>query len=163
MTFTESYKQNLDKTRFLSKIASFLISAILLFDTTITLYNYLYVLPQYNLPSEYINENWQIDSTISTFQAFIAVLFTVRLVLLLLKKPKSVWLSQIIWLVGWLSIFAYLLFIYSQCGKFSAVCGNYLSFPKGLLETIVGGYFFFSPIKEIWTLLACFFPKIFRI
>jgi hypothetical protein len=154
MPFLETYKQCPDKTRWLSMLASFLIPSILLFDISASIYVY-----SYRLPPELISDkDWQIDKAIFTFQGFVAVLFVVRFILLRLKKLESIPYPQIIWLVGWLSIAAYLLFIYSQCGRFSAVCGNYLSIPKSLLEVIIAGYFVFSPVLQIWKLLAALFP-----
>jgi hypothetical protein len=159
IAFIENYKQSLEKTRWLSMLASFLIPAILLFDISASLYVYSYR----RSPDLISHKDLLIDNAIFTFQRLVAVLFLVRLILLRLNKLESVPYRQIIWLVGWLSIAAYLLFMYRQCGRFSAVCGNYLSIPKSLLEVIIAGYFVFSPILQIWKFSAALFPAKIRI
>jgi hypothetical protein len=158
MKFTEGYRLNLNKTRWLSWLASFLIAAILLFDLSANLYEYFYL-----LPAELINpENRWIDTIVFFFHGLIVVFFVYRLIRLRIKS-KSIFHFQIIWFIGWLLIFVYLSFMYLQCGKFPAVCGNYFSIPKSLLEVILGGYFVFSPILQIWKFLAALFPSKLRI
>lgn len=152
MTFIESYKQNLDKTRLLSQIASFLIAVILLVEVFSNIGVLFFT--EYKWTEAYYSL-----LKILTFQVIVGIIFSIRFILLFLKKPNSVLYSQIVWLISWFSVFVYLwMFIFSQSNENSH---SYwiLSASKSYLATIPYFYLLISPIHQILHLFIAFFHR----
>ena len=151
MTFIESYKQNLEKTKLLSKLASFLIATILLVEV----FSILIDLPF----SEFEwTEAWVSLLKTLSLQTVVGIVFFIRFVLLFLNKPTSLLFSQIIWFVGWLSV----LFFFTAIGLFNQSQTHiYFQLPvyKTLFATIPYFYLFLSPIKQISTLIFSYFYR----
>lgn len=162
MKFIESYKNSLLKFSFISKMSSFLLA------------NFLFI--------EFGNNSWSIFSTpdffennfiscISalSFQIFIAFLFAFRFALLWSNNLKTIWFSQLTWLITWLAIIGYnlttkkLLFgsAFSQIDFHCLDCfyNQTFIYASSSLTVILLGYMFLSPIKEILVLLNSFLKK----
>jgi hypothetical protein len=162
MSFIESYENNLVKFRFISKISSFLIAIFIMLEIG-DFTNKLLLYP------EFLNNN-SVESTISlSFQTLIAILFIARFVLIWFKKTKFVWLSQLVWLFGWLAIAGY--YSVTQIHYFGSIWGKrefscmdcmyydtFLYASTGLF-IVLSFYVFFSPIKQIIMLATSFFTR----
>lgn len=151
MAFIESYKQNLDKTKLLSKLASFLIATILLVEV----FSNLIDLPL----SEFTwTEAWLSLLKTLSLQIVVGIVFSIRFILLFLNKPTSLLFSQIIWLIGLLSVLVYLaamgMFNQSETHIYYQLSAN-----KTLLATIPYFYLFLSPLKQISTLIFSYFYR----
>lgn len=153
MTFAEFYKQNLDKTRLLSKIASFLIAVILLIEV-FSNFNDLFF-------SEYKwSEAWLSLLKTITMQAIVGVIFAFRFVFLFFGKPKSVWTLQTVWFVGWISIPIYIWVVAgSPFGRGESHIMYQLSIYKSLPALIPYFYFLLSPIHQFLHLIIAFLHR----
>lgn len=151
MAFIESYQQNLNKTKLLSKIASFLIAIILLIEV----FSNLIDLPF----SEFEwTEAWVSLLKTLSLQTVVGIIFSIRFILLFLNKSTSLLFSQIIWLVAWLSALIYL----AAMGIFNQNDSHIhyqLSVNKTLFATIPYFYLFLSPIRQISTLVFSYFSR----
>lgn len=164
MTFTESYKQNLDKIRFLSKLSAFLIAVILLIEVSTNLYQFISWSKLDN-----VNENLFKFKIAHAFLIPITIIFIVRFFLLWFKSSKFIWFSLIAWLIGWLSIFIYYLVtqqmmfgsIFASVEMHCADCIYSLLFlwaskPIAILLYL---YLLLSPIHQILHLFISFFHR----
>lgn len=152
MKFIESYKQNLDKTQLLSKVASFLIALILLAEVFSNVGVLFFI--EYKWTEAYYNL-----VKIVSLQTVVGIIFAVRFILLFLKKPNSIWVSQIVWFIGWFSVLVYLwISIFSHSNENSHSYWT-LSNSKNYLATIPYFYFLLSPIKQILHLGFAFFHR----
>ena len=152
MTFIEAYQRNIDKTRLQSKIASFLIAVILLVEVFSNLNDLFF--------SEYKwTETYFSLLKLLSIQVVVGISFAVRFFLLFLNKPKSILFSQIIWFIGWLSVFVYLwMFIFSQSNENLHSYWT-ISTSKNYLATIPYFYFLLSPIHQILHLIFAFIHR----
>lgn len=154
MKFIESYKQHLSELRLFSKTSSFLIATV----TFLSFFHNLYFLLFYS-DGSYINENLTEIFISIVFHLLIAITFAARFVFLFFKKHKFIWLSQSIWLVGWLSIYAYKLatakillgsfFGSAENFPFDSFYYNTFLAASNSLVVILLAYFFLSPIKQV--------------
>ncbi len=157
MSFIESYKNNLVKFRLISKIPAFLIVIFMMLEIG-NIFTNLQMNPAFL-------ENNQNSVVLSlSFQFFIALMFGTRFVLLWFKKSKFVWLSQLVWVLNWLSIIYY----YSVTQIFLAmnkgdcidfIYHNTFLYASTGLTVILIFYLFFSPIKQIIMLSASYFDR----
>lgn len=155
MYFLESYQRNIRKTQFLSKIASFLIAVILLVEVFSNLNDLFFSEPKWT-------EAYYSFLKIIVSQAVVGIFFAFRLVLLFLNRPETIWYSLFIWLVCWLSVFAFFAFNFGFPLEdyTSTVHLHYqLSIYKSLLAIIPYLYLFLSPIKQIITLIFAYFYR----
>lgn len=156
MNFIESYQQNLNKTRLLSKIASFLIAVIFLIEFFTNAYHFLIS----------TNFGWTEPGrdllTILIFQLVISLIFVTRFILFYLKKPKSIWTLQTVWFIGCIFIFAYLSIILGVPWKKSESTINVqylLSVHQSFLVLIPFFYLYLSPIHQFLHLIFAFFHR----
>jgi hypothetical protein len=154
MTLAENYKQNLDKTRLLSKMASFLIAVILLVEVFSNLKDLFF--SEVKWTAAYFDL-----LKLLTMQALVGIIFTLRFVFLFLQKPKSVLFSQIIWFIGWLLVFAYfaILFGFPWSGNQDGHIYFQLSIYKSLLALVPYFYLLLSPIHQILHLIIAFLHR----
>lgn len=167
MKFIEKYKQTLDNIRLLSKISSFLIAVIVFLEIFENLYTWTYL-----AETEWVNQYWNRIFLSFAFQFLMALIFTIRFILLWIKGTKFIWLSQIVWLSGWLTIYSYQLvtakiYFGSFFGSRQSGCVDCMYYDTFLwasngLFVMLFTYFLFSPIKQIMILIYAPFSKLER-
>jgi hypothetical protein len=162
MKFIESYKQNIFELRTLSKITSFFIAFIAFWEIGYNMWKYFYILVT---P---MAQRCSIVGFSVGFQILIAIFFLSRFIFLSPKNKKFIWLSQLSWLLGLLSIYAYQFATQKYIfGSFltgnNSFCINeyyYLEFfviASPLMTFTLIFYFILSPIKQLLTLIYTFF------
>ncbi len=102
MNFIDSYKKALLKTSFISKVASFLIAACCLMNVFQNIFFYFN-----NNPGYWRVEYFHLMPIGNIFLVSIGIIFGARFFFLYSKKNKKALLSQLLWLIGLLAIFAY--------------------------------------------------------
>jgi hypothetical protein len=142
LKWSESYIESFRRTRFLTQIFSFCMALILLLDFGRAIYfNFTY---EGGISSEL---KFTIAKELSML-IFFAFLLAMRFSLLFLKDKKYFWLSQFVWL------FTYLMLV-SQISGVGCTKNTFPIFGETLSYIFVA-YLFFSPIRQISTLLVSF-------
>jgi hypothetical protein len=120
---------------------------------------------------DWINEKLNVIFISISFQLIISVIFTLRFVFLWFKKNNNfIWFSQISWLIGWLTILSYQsvtakVLFGSFSGSRQPPCmdcfytDTFLWTFSDILVLIFLAYLFFSPIKQLLTLLFALFRQ----
>ncbi|HEY8558807.1 MAG TPA: hypothetical protein VIL74_00280 [Pyrinomonadaceae bacterium] len=142
LNWGESYVETFRYTRFLTQIFSFSMALVLVLEVVKAIH--------FNLTYE-----GEISSQLKlavakelSLQVFFAFLLAFRFLLLFLKDNKYFWLSQFVWL------FTYLMLITQISG--AGCTKNAFPIFGETLSCIFVAYLFFSPLRQITTLLASF-------
>lgn len=140
LRWSESYLESFRQTRFLTQIFSFCMALVLVLDVIGAIhFNLTYegeISSQLKLA---IAEEWSL-------QIFFAFLLALRFSLLFLKEKKYFWLSQFVW------FFTYLMLV-SQLSGIGCTKNAFPIFGETLSYIFVA-YLFFSPIRQIATLIV---------
>ena len=164
MAFIESYQQNLNKTKLLSKIASFLIAIILLTEVTTNIFEFTSWSKLEN-----VSGNLFEFKLAHLFLIPIAIVFTIRFTLLWIKSKKFIWFNLFSWQIGWVLILAYYLTtqkfyfgsIFTQFDIHCADCIYSLLFlwASKSVAILLYSYLLFSPIKQVLILFVSLLNK----
>lgn len=155
MRYIDSYKLSLSKTRLLSQSSSFLVALLVSFELISLLRSSFYA------PGEF--ENWSGVVVGIAFLSAISVTFAIRFILLFFPKTEYLWSSQLLWLIGWMSICGYMLVTAKvETGSFFGVhrfdcmdCfyGTTFSFVSSRISVLfLIFYVWVSPIRQVLTL-----------
>ena len=147
-----------------SQLASFLIPLFAL----LSLYSLLKA--GYNVP-EYVESHQKIFLVAVFFHILAAVVFGARFVLLFFNSKKSFWLSQLIWIVGLITLFAWcaytkdnLLGFFYVAPQPHSLCfdcdeTNVFLYSSRSFEYLGSFYFFISPIRQFFTFIISVFKR----
>lgn len=155
MKFIEKYRQVLVNISFASKLTSLLMFIFVFTELCESFHDYFF-----EAEKEWINENWNKISIYIFFLTLLAIIFSARFILLWFKESKFVWLSQITWLLSWLTILSYNLVTnkifyggFFESRKTACIdCYNDFLWASVSLVQILMIYLLFSPIKQILVL-----------
>lgn len=153
MTFIESYFKTLSKTKFVTLLTVTFLLSLLSYEVVGNLYGYIY-----SESESYSEEMVSIFKTALVFQLPISLLFIVRMILVCFNKPRIVIVSQVFWLLNWLTIFTY----FYITPEMSSREAHFPRFFLGMYNVFSGwlaAYMFFSPIKQISTLIFAYFYR----
>jgi hypothetical protein len=157
MIFLESYKSILLKISFLSKITTSLLIGTLLFYVSKHFYSYIFL-----ADTDLVISILKLILLSDGFLTLICGFFIVRFIFLWSKKPKSIWFSQLFWLVGWLTILAYRLvtqiYLQDMDKSIQIYSENFLGISH-LFGSLLLTYLYLSPIKQTLVLLSAIFSK----
>ena len=155
--FSENYKNVLINISLLSKITTFLIAIRLLIDIFHNAYLYLFY-----AEGALLKESLDLLLISNGFQILICLAFITRFIFLWSKESRFVWVSQITWLSGWLTIFAYgaVTNIYYPRNFFFSGYSHYFLWSSEGLAVLLLIYLFLSPIKQIFILLFSLLTKV---
>ncbi len=157
----DEYQRNFLKTRIVSQLPTFLIALVSL----LSLYTNLHA--AYLFP-EYVESNRQYFWIPVAFHILAALFFSSRFVLLFFNSKKSFWLSQLFWLYGLITLFAwcaytkdspygffYELFQFSYSSAPPSSHSYYTNFRNASysLDALGSAYFFLSPIRQFIILI----------
>lgn len=156
MSFSERYIQNLITFKFVSFITTTFLLSLLFFEVKESLIEFWYPSSEFD-SIETINQ--RLIAVI--FQPLIFLLFIIKFFWLCFNKPRFIWLSQVFWLLNWITIYSYY-YITTEIFKCCFGGEHFPSFFLGMLNIVSSwllAYMFFSPIKQILTLIFAYFYR----
>ncbi len=163
----DKYQKTFLETRLVSQLPTFLIALISL----LSLYSNLragYLFP------EYVKTYWQYFWIPIAFHILVALFFGSRFVLLFFSSKKSFWFSQLFWIFGLITLFAWCAYTKDSLygffyESFQVSNGAAPSFSESYydnfinssysLDTLGYAYFFLSPIRQFFTIVISTFKR----
>ncbi|MGI9054336.1 MAG: hypothetical protein ACR2F2_00905 [Pyrinomonadaceae bacterium] len=152
----EEYRDIFSETGFMSQLLTFLIAVISIFSV------YSVLRAGYQVP-EYVKTHWESYWISVVFHLLIVFYFGVRFVLLFSSSKRSFWLSQLFWVLGFITLFAWRSYTSeSLYGFFNVVrpepncfdCGeSFFLNASNSLNDLGYFYFFASLIRQFVTLI----------
>jgi hypothetical protein len=144
LRWNESYFETFQQIRFPTQFFSFCVALTLILSVVgsgVDIFSY---------QNEISPRLWQDIVKELSVQIFVAALFAVRFFLLFFRDRKYFWLSQFVWFLTYLTLISQLSSSQSGCTK-----NAFPMFGENFSYLFVA-YLFFSPLRQIVTLLVSF-------